>query len=547
VKAGWRALVAAGLAAGLVACGGSGDSPAPGATAPPPAPPAPPAAGSPLTVGATLATGTVLEYLATHTSSTSSPAGNSTRSDFGLFRLTLGEPRQVAGVTGFDVQVSGRTVVGGQELRPPWTFLALVGTRWVGSVDGVHLVTLYDATAPAGASGFFLGATGTRRLAAAPGRHEGAYNVYRGVALADAASDGGCQWVLSLTLCSAATTTFEQRELLIDGIGPAAYQQQVGYSVSGSAPQVIRRTLAVELVRTTLVARDGSVVREPPWRAGLDMPVARTGAQSVVLDERVYLFGGRGSDASLDGRRVDFFDLRSQRWYRAPDAPRSLAGWRATTAGSRIALFGGTDGLLFDPANGSWTATGRLLASGSITGVGQRTRPDGRVEVLAILDPGSTFLQASLVSYLPSNNSWQTIGSFERGPRGQYEAVFVAGNFHLIGGFQGGRYLDAVSVLDSQTLQMRRLPDNLAEGVVQPAVAVQGHRIVVAGGFNFGGARRGVQIIDTATGRVSEGPPLLGPLQEAAAAAALGRVMLFGGRSGAEGSTASAEVWLLDY
>jgi Kelch motif len=539
----------AALASGLSACGGGGEA-APTATAPTGTPtnpaPSPGGAAGLLSIGATLTTGTYLEYLATTNASSASLGDSSGTQDYGLFRITLGTATMVAGVSGFSVATTGKTQVGGHEFKPSWTFIARVGTRWLGSADGQTLVTLYDPALPAATTGFFIDGAAARPLAASTGRFEGSYNVFEGAALGFASSDGGCSRVLSFPICSDTATTFSESEVLLDGIGPVAYRQSLGYMAGGSAPQAIRRTLTLELVGTSLSARNGTRVNPPPWAPAPALPVARFDARAVAIGSNIYVFGGTGADTGFEAQRVDRFDSATGSWHRMTDAPRSLAGWHATAMGTRIALFGGTEGLLYEPGTGRWTATARLIAPGTITGAGSRTRTDGRAEVVAIVDRGVAYAQATLVRYLPDVNTWQTIGLFERGPRANYQAVMQGGRFMLIGGFADGSYVSAVSSIDIDTLALTRSFAQLRDAVVQPAVTLMGGRVVVAGGYNFGGQRRSVQFIDTATGAVAGGADLLGGLQSAAAAAVDGGgLFLFGGKDGADstGMRALDSVW----
>lgn len=547
--------LAMGSLCALAGCGGGGSDPAaaPAASPPPPppppsppAPPSPPTGGSagPLSVAASLASGTYLEFLATSTLASSTPSGSSTTEDQGFVRLTLGEPRRIGGIAGYSAAITGKSRVGGIELFPPWTFLAQVDGRWWASDDGVTLALLYDPAMPDGTTGFFLGGGATRPLTATAGRFEGDYNRFNGVAVGSASSDGGCRWVLDNLICSRSTTSFSQREVWVDGLGPVGFQREMAFDTGGAAPQTVRRSLRVELVRSSLAARDGTPLQPPPWSAGPALPEAREGATAVTFGGQVYVFGGLGRDASFDARRIDRLDPATGRWQRLPDAPRSLAGWHATVLGERIALFGGVDGLLFEPATGRWTATARLLSTGTITGVGTHRRGDGRLEVLAMADRGSSFLQAQLVRYLPDTNQWQTLGSFERGPRANYTAVLVEKRFLLIGGFGSGSYVRTVTGVDVDTL-VAAPAGSLLEGVVQPAVARVGNRLAVAGGYNAGGERRGMQWLDPATGQVQAGPGLLAAVQGAAGAEAGGALLILGGRTGDGRDTVTDAVWTL--
>jgi hypothetical protein len=48
----------------------------------------------------------------------------------------------------------------------------------------------------------------------------------------------------------------------------------------------------------------------------------------------------------------------------------------------------GSQGLLHDPAAGTWTPTATLHASSVLTGIGGWTHGNGTTDVVAVLDPG---------------------------------------------------------------------------------------------------------------------------------------------------------------
>lgn len=544
----------------LAGCGGGGGAaPAgapPAAASPaaptPSSPPSPPPSAPPPTPGgaspsaavrAALATGTHWEFLVTRQQSSVSASGSDSTQDWGLVRWTLGAPRQVAGVAGHELRIEGDTAGAARWLVPPWRFIALDGARWVASSDDTTLVTVYDPAMPGSSTGFFIGTGSARVLTATRSHFEGAYNRFEGIGLGASSSDGGCRWVFDEQVCMATTTSVSQQELLVDGIGPAGFRFSAGYLSGDPAVGVaVRQRLTVELVGTSLAARDGTPVRPPPWSPALPLPAARERAVAVTLGTRVYVFGGIGATADFDARRVDRFESLLGGWQRLPDAPRSLLGWQGTVVGSRIGLFGGSDGFLFEPVNGRWTATARRLDSGQVTGVGTRVRSDGRTEVLAIVDRGSAFLQATLVRYWPDQDRWETLGSFDRGPLERYEALLVGNRFLIIGGRSGTDFVPSVRALDVDTREIRPL-GQLAEGVAEPAVALHGGRVIVAGGVNHGGYRPQVHWIDPVAGAVTAGPALLGGVKGAAAASVQGAVLVMGGRDGRTTAPAVATVW----
>ena len=485
-------------------------------------------------ITASLKSGDYFEYLATSTSSVRSASTTSTSSDHGTFRLTLGAPASVGGVDGFAVTASGKTLVGGHEFTPAWSFVAQHGARWLGSSDGTTLVTLYDPALPSGTSGFFLDVPESRRITARADVFEGAYNRHAALALGDSSSDGGCELVLSYTICSDSETSFSQREYLKDGIGPIAFSRRVGYTASGSAPSVINASLDLELVATSLAARDGSVIHAPPWRQAASMPVSRSGANAAAIGARAYVFGGSSDSPEFSAERVDVLDTTTGVWSRSGDAPRSLSGSRGVAIGDRIAVLIGNDGLLHDPAAGTWTPMARLTASGTLAGVGGLTRADGSTDVVVILDPGVAYLQATLHRYSVASNAWSVIGSFDKGQRANYTAVLAGKTFFLVGGFGNGRYIATSLAVDVDTLATRTIATPIA--AIDSATAVLDDKLYVAGGYNFGGASRDVYTIDTRTSTVSNAPAMLAGLYDAGAAVVDGRIYLVGGTSSGRAS-----------
>jgi hypothetical protein len=62
-------------------------------------------------------------------------------------------------------------------------------------------------------------------------------------------------------------------------------------------------------------------------------------------------------------------------------------------------MFNGSQGLLHDPAAGTWTPTATLHASGVLTGIGGWTHGDGTTDVVAVLDPGVAYVSVTLNRY----------------------------------------------------------------------------------------------------------------------------------------------------
>ena len=480
-------------------------------------------------ITASLATGSYLEFLATSSSTSSTSAGTTSSNDYGTFRIALGSPMVVGGVSGFTVTVTGKTAVGGVDFRPSWTFLGLSGQRWVGSSDNTTLVTLYDPSLPAGTTGFFLDVPPPRTVSAAAATFDGAYNDYTGIALRDATSDGGCQTVASQTICSDSTTTFSQAEYLKDGIGPVGFSRRIGYTVGGSAPQVINSSVMLELTASSLLPADGSTIRPAPWRDIASMPVARTDATAAAVGGRIYVYGGLSSEPGFSASRVDVYDIASGTWSRGPDAPRSLSTYRAVPLGSSVALIG-AQSLIHDPAAGTWTSIPAPSgATGTLTGANAWTRSDGRVDVVAVYDRGTAYVDAALYRYDVAGHAWSAIGTFQKGQRYQYETTMAGNVFYVIGGYANGSYLTSTVAVDLAALTYETLDARLPEGLIDHAPVTLGGKVYVVGGYNYGGSSRSVQVLDPATGAIAAGPPMFAARRSAATAVAGGKVYVLGG------------------
>jgi hypothetical protein len=78
------------------------------------------------------------------------------------------------------------------------------------------------------------------------------------------------------------------------------------------------------------------------WTAGPDMPTARHHVAAAVLDDMLYMVGGRSpSDFAL--ATVERFDPERGRWQRLPRLPQGVGGPAATTSGGRLVVTGGDD------------------------------------------------------------------------------------------------------------------------------------------------------------------------------------------------------------
>jgi N-acetylneuraminic acid mutarotase len=195
-----------------------------------------------------------------------------------------------------------------------------------------------------------------------------------------------------------------------------------------------------------------------------------------------------------------------------------------------MAMFNGGQGLLYEPVSGTWTPTATLSGSGFLTGIGAWEHNDGTTDVVAVLDPGAIYINATLYRYTVATDTWSLIGTINKGQRYQYETAMVGDHFYLIGGYANGAYLKSVGDANLATSQYGPIKGLMSSGLFRTFAAAINGKLYILGGDNYGGPNRDVQILDPATGAISAGPAMFGGRYGAATAVADGKLYVMGGR-----------------
>jgi N-acetylneuraminic acid mutarotase len=189
----------------------------------------------------------------------------------------------------------------------------------------------------------------------------------------------------------------------------------------------------------------------PTWTATRSMLGVR-GAQTATLlsDGRVLVAGGTSESGSGDTNPLataELYDPSSRTWIATGSmgTPRDAAT-ATLLPGGKVLVAGGADGIavptnvlasaeLYDPASGTWTATGtmgtpRATATATLL-------PDGRVLVAGGLDGHNAGASAEL--YDPTTGTWTATGSMRDARFGHTATLLPNGRVLVVGGFHGER------------------------------------------------------------------------------------------------------------
>ena len=186
--------------------------------------------------------GTFWEYRWPYTGrSCAQGSGCSTKEDEGLYRVTLGPPREIQGVTAYKVQLTGKHKVAlpdvTRDFAPRWEYLAVSDSRIHGS-RGAELKVIFDGQLGKWAgSGYF-----TDRFSAAELIEANPSSITQDAAIADwpgvgtgpaisigrASSQSQCEIIAGIRICPREEAfNVSEREMYREGVGPAGYQRLV--------------------------------------------------------------------------------------------------------------------------------------------------------------------------------------------------------------------------------------------------------------------------------------------------------------------------------
>jgi N-acetylneuraminic acid mutarotase len=206
--------------------------------------------------------------------------------------------------------------------------------------------------------------------------------------------------------------------------------------------------------------QDNAWVYDPDrdrWDAISPLPTAtgRAAGCNVVIDDKIYLFGGRRGDMSVAFASV--YDVVADSWQKLPDMPVRREHCGAGLIGGKIYIVGGrTDtirgfeptSLVFDPANPGYAQRKPILTPrGGVAAavIGSRLYIFGGEGNAT--SPMNVFQEVE--AYDPANDAWSSLPALAL-PRHGFGAAIIDGLVYLPGGAfrEGGGASDYFSVYD---------------------------------------------------------------------------------------------------
>ena len=109
------------------------------------------------------------------------------------------------------------------------------------------------------------------------------------------------------------------------------------------------------------------------WQARADAPTARNSSASAVIDEKIYVVGGRNVVKNADGTaqqvnvpNLEVYDPKIDRWETRKPMPQAQGGLAATSLNGKLYVFGGeqwvpeqkvfAESWVYDPTTDVWEA-----------------------------------------------------------------------------------------------------------------------------------------------------------------------------------------------
>ena len=304
---------------------------------------------------------------------------------------------------------------------------------------------------------------------------------------------------------------------------------------------------------------------EDEWKRLPDMPVEKWESGTVMVDDKLYLFGGY-SKGVRSSKRCDVFDPRDHSWKRIQDLPSAISHMNTVLDGRTVWFAGGfKDGYKghtiaevwkYDIDEDRYTAAPLLpetRGGGGLALVGQKLHYLGGVKADRDTDAADHWV-LDLKDWTGGVGSarWENAAPLPA-PRNQFSTVTLDGKIYVIGGqlHHDSQQLDQarVDIYDPKTDIWSRGP-NLPKGHShsEGGTFVSKGRIIMVGGHTTPtGGRKQIDpdiLALTPGGQWEVVAKLPMPLSSPAAAIISGKLYVAGGSP--DGGSVQAKMWVRD-
>jgi N-acetylneuraminic acid mutarotase len=299
--------------------------------------------------------------------------------------------------------------------------------------------------------------------------------------------------------------------------------------IHGKKMQNLQRLIFISLIIFSLPTS----VFSQQWQFKASMPTARKGMAVAVLDNKIWVIGGRfTSHAALNV--VEVYDPSTNSWdTQVPGLNTARENATAQVWNGMIYVFGGKDNHLiissverFNPTTNSWEDVSNM--------------PTQRYGIASILVDSSIWIIGgtdingsnynSIEIFNLQNNNWSNLPASMNIARGDPMAVMINDNIHVFGGHYFGPVL-SYEKYDSTT-QSWSMVGNMIYSCGSAGYLSFDNQAMLIGGMSQSGVLDKVQIFqyDGGIPAWSEGPTLNTPRRELVSAVVNNKIYAIGGR-----------------
>ena len=298
--------------------------------------------------------------------------------------------------------------------------------------------------------------------------------------------------------------------ILLDIDSKPDVRNQVGRTASADK-NGIARLQAAETPLVSDTQRNSLGPATLQWTRKADMPTARTGFATSVVNGKVFVIGGniqlkRGEFGVLSASTVEMYDPETDTWEQKANMPTARSGVSVSVVDGKIYAIGGTNlktvqvprGFnseseelatveMYDPVTDTWTQKADMpIRKKTMTCV-----VDGKIYAIGgWLTTNEKPHLATVEVYDPATDTWSTAESMN-GARCSAAIGVVNGEIYAIGGLgsppiqdqeQPDLYLSSVEVFNPKTNQWQEGTEMSAPKALHTASVIDG-KIYVIGGY----------------------------------------------------------------